>query len=195
MYTPRVNWVLFIIFALATIGILTAALISPPFREIAYAPLRELILPPPAPIVVSVLYSTEKEAWLNDVIGDFEKTNPIINGHPVKIELEKMGSWEINAAVLDGTRKPDIVSPASSLQIAALVDASSVQFGHPLVNPADTSTCRSVLKTPLVLVAWKERADVLWGHQPSASLWPDLHDSLVNPQGWAAYNHPECGYV
>jgi hypothetical protein len=195
MYTPRVNWVLFVFFSLAAIGVFTGALLSPPFREVAYAPLRELILPPPVPVVVSVLYSTEKEAWLNEVIVDFEKTNPSVNGHPVKIALEKMGSWEINAAVLDGTRQPVLISPASSLQIAALQDASSAKFGHPLVNSADKSACRSVLKTPLVLVAWKERADVLWGHQPGSSLWRDLHDSLVNPQGWAAYNHPEWGYV
>jgi len=89
-----------------------------------------LVIPPPAPVAVSVLYSTEKEAWLNEVIVDFEKTNPRIDGHPVRIELEKMGSWEINAAVLDGTRQPDIVSPASSLQIAALVDASSAKRLH-----------------------------------------------------------------
>ncbi len=195
MYTPRINWVLFIFFALIAIGVFTGAVISPQFREIAYAPARELILPPPAPIVVSVLYSTEKEAWLNEVILDFEKSNPVIDGHPLEIKLEKMGSWEINAAVLDGNRQPDIVSPASSLQIAALVDASAIQFGKPLVNPADTTMCRSVLKTPLVLVAWKERADVLWGRQPGASLWRDLHDALNDPQGWAAYNHPEWGYV
>lgn len=195
MYTPRINWVLFIIFTLASIGAFVAALVSPPFREIAYAPVRELILPPPAPVVVSVLYSTEKEAWLNEVIVDFEKTNPTIDGHPVKIELEKMGSWEINAAVLDGTRQPDIVSPASSLQIAALVDSSSAKFGRPLVNPADTATCRSVVTTPLVLVAWKERADVLWGRQPGLSLWRDLNSALTNPQGWAEFSHPEWGYV
>jgi hypothetical protein len=195
MYTPRINWVLFVFFSLAAIGVFTGALFSPSFREVAYAPLRELILPPPAPVAVSVLYSTEKEAWLNEVIFDFEKTNPTVNGHPVKVELEAMGSWEINAAVLDGTRKPALISPASSLQIAALQDSSSAKFGHSLVNPADTATCRSVFKTPLVLVAWKERADVLWGQQPGASLWRDLHDALVNPQGWAALNHPEWGYV
>jgi len=195
MYTPRLNWVLFILFGLATVGIFIAALIFSPFREIAYAPLRELILPPPSTISVSVLYSTEKEAWLNDVIVAFENTNPKIDGHPVKIELEKMGSWEINAAVLDGTRKPVIVSPASTLQIAALQDSSSIKFGHSLVNPADKSTCHSVVTTPLVLVAWKQRADVLWGRQPSISLWRNLHDALVNPQGWAFYNHPEWGYV
>lgn len=117
MYAPRLNWVLFVLFAFVAIGVLTAALLSPPFREIAYAPVRELIIPPPAPVVVSVLYSTEKEAWLNEVIVDFERTNPTIDGHPIRIELEKMGSWEINAAVLDGARQPDIVSPVSSSQI------------------------------------------------------------------------------
>lgn len=78
MYTPRINWVLFILFGLAAIGVFTAALISPPFREISYAPVREMILPPPAPVAVSVLYSTEKEAWLTEVIVDFERTNPTI---------------------------------------------------------------------------------------------------------------------
>lgn len=195
MYTPKINWFLFILFSMATVGVLIAAMISPPIRSIAYAPLREAVMPPPAPVVVSVLYSTEKEAWLNEVIVDFENTNPTIDGHPVKIDLEKMGSWEINAAVMDGTSQPVIVSPASSLQIAALQDSSTVKFGNPLVNPADKSACRSVLMTPLVLIAWKERADVLWGSQPGKSLWKDLHNALTNPQGWAAYNHPEWGYV
>ncbi|HEX2696842.1 MAG TPA: extracellular solute-binding protein [Anaerolineales bacterium] len=195
MYTPRINWVLFILFALASVGVTVAALIQPSFREVAYAPLREVIIPPPEPITVPVLYSTEKEAWLKESIADFENTNPSINGHPIKLQVEAMGSWEINAAVLDGTRKPVIVSPASLLQISALQDASTSKFGHALVNPADTANCRSVVKTPLVLVAWKERADVLWGNQPPSTLWRDLHDALVNPQGWAAYNHPEWGYV
>ena len=195
MYTPRINWFLFVLYLLGAIGVLAASFFVPSFRSVAYAPLRELILPPPAPVVVSVLYSTEKEAWLNDVIVEFEKTNPMVDGHPVKVDLEKMGSWEINAAVLDKTRQPVIVSPASSLQIAALQDSSAVQFGKSLVNPADKTTCRSVVTTPLALVAWKERADVLWGQQPSASLWRNIHDALVNPQGWAAYNHPDWGYV
>jgi hypothetical protein len=195
MYTPRVNWVLLFLFGLASMGVLVAALLVPSFRGIAYAPLRELLLPPPSPIVVNVLYSTEKEAWLNEVIADFESSGARVDGHPIKIELEKMGSWEINAAVVDGTRKPVIVSPASTLQIAALQDSTTAQFGRSLVNPADTTTCRSVVKTPLVLVAWKERADVLWGQQPGSRLWRNIHDLLIDPQGWAALNQPDWGYV
>ena len=76
MYTPRLNWVLFVLFALATLGGFVFSILSPSFREIAYAPVREILLPPPAPVVVSVLYSTEKEAWLDEVIVDFENTHP-----------------------------------------------------------------------------------------------------------------------
>lgn len=195
MFTPRINWFLFATYLIVAIGVFVAALLLPSFRSMAYAPVRELILPPPAPVVVSVLYSTEKEAWLNEAITNFKATNPTIDGHPVQIELEKMGSWEINAAVLDGTRKPVIVSPASSLQIAAMVDSSTEKLGNPIINPADKTTCRSIVTTPLVLVAWKERADVLWGNQPGKVLWKDLHNALTDPQGWAAFNHPEWGYV
>lgn len=195
MHTPRLNWILFIIFAMATIGVFTTALIVPPFRAVAYAPLRELIIPPPEPIPLTILYSTEKKAWLEEMVVAFEDSGAMVKGHPIEIELEPAGSWEINAAVLDGTRQPVIVSPASSLQIAALQDATAAQYGFSLVNPADTTTCRPVVTTPLVLVAWTERADVLWGKQPGADLWANLHDALIDPQGWAAFNNPEWGYV
>ncbi len=195
MYTPRTNWILLILFGMTAVGVFVAALMIPPFRAVAYAPLRELILPPPAPVIVTVLYSTEKQAWLEEVVPGFEASGANVDGHPVKIELEKMGSWEATNAILDGARRPVIISPASSLQIAALQDASTIQFGRSLVNPADTASCRAVVRTPLVLIAWKERADVLWGRQPGDSLWRDLHKALVDPQGWAAYNQPDWGYV
>jgi hypothetical protein len=43
MYTPRLNWFLFILFAIAAIGVFAAALLLPPFREIAYAPLLQIL--------------------------------------------------------------------------------------------------------------------------------------------------------
>jgi hypothetical protein len=195
MYTPRINWIILFFFGMTAIGVFVAALMFPPFRAFAYAPLRELVLPPPAPVIVTVLYSTEKQAWLEEVVPAFQASGANVNGHPIEINLEKMGSWEINTAVLDGTRQPVLISPASSLQIAALVDASTAQVGKSIVNPADTLNCRPVVRTPLVLAAWKERADVLWGKQPGDALWRDLHAALVNPQGWGAYNQSDWGYV
>ena len=194
IHTPRLNWFLASIFALITLAVFVAALAVPSFRPVAYAPLREILLPPPRPVVVSMLYSTEKQAWLTEAAAAFNAERRLVNGHPVQVNLEAMGSREIYLAVLDGTRQPDMISPASMLQISILADQSTGKFGTPAVNMADRSTCRSVVTTPLVLAAWKERADVLWGSQPGANLWQQLHDIAVDPQGWSAFGHPEWGY-
>ncbi|MBN1180595.1 MAG: substrate-binding domain-containing protein, partial [Anaerolineae bacterium] len=195
MPTPRLNWVLFILLLLAAVGAFVAALIFPGFRAVAYAPLRELLLPPPRPVVVHILYSTEKAEWLEAVVPLFQATDPRVDGRPIELVMEKMGSREMYLAVLDGTAQPDLISPASSLQIAILQDLSASRFGAPVVNSADQAACRSVVESPLVIVAWRERAQVLWGNDPNGNMWLRVHDALVNPQGWEAYGHPEWGYI
>jgi ABC-type Fe3+ transport system substrate-binding protein len=142
-----------------------------------------------------VLYSTEKDDWLKDVIVKFDATRPTVNGRPIKLSLKMMGSREMYLAVLDGAEKPDLISPASSLQVSILQDLAKKKFGSSLVNPADKAACRPVLTTPLVLVAWRERATALWGEAPSGNVWKQLHDALVNPKGWEVFGHPEWGYV
>jgi len=57
-------------------GVFGAAIALPTVRPLAYAPVRDLILPPPEPIVVSLLYTTEKTDWLNEVVPEFEATHP-----------------------------------------------------------------------------------------------------------------------
>ncbi|NPV57778.1 MAG: extracellular solute-binding protein [Anaerolineae bacterium] len=195
MQTPRINWALFITYTIASLAILIAALVSPAVRTAAPAPLRDVILPPPKPVTITLLYSTEKEEWLKEVIPLFESSRIRVNGKPIKIETDLMGSREMVLAVMDGEQKPVVLSPASSLQVSILEDQSAARYGRPYVVTNDNSVCRSVLKTPLVLVAWEERARVLWGNEPPGDLWRQLHDDLVNPQGWQAFNHPEWGYI
>jgi len=195
MNTPRLNWFILVVFALISAAVFGAAVALPAVRPLAYAPLRDILLPPPEPIVVNLLYSTEKTDWLNEVVPEFEATHPVVNGHPVQIKLSATGSRELVLAVLNGQAKPDLISPASSLQISILQDQSPNVFGHPVVNPADNANCRPVVSTPLVMVAWKERADVLWGDKPDHDMWLKLHDALVDPNGWATYGHPEWGYI
>jgi hypothetical protein len=195
--TPRLNWVLFAIYVLATLGVLVAALVSPAVRPVAFAPLRDLILPPPQPIVVDVLYSTEKAAWITEAVSHFEDSNPRLDGRPVQLALTKSGSREMYLAVLDGDAQPDLISPASMLQISLLQDLSAARtdrFGAAVVDRAEAQTCRPVLKTPVVLVAWKNRADVLWGQDPNSRLWLRLHDA-VTEETWEAYGHPEWGFI
>ncbi len=195
MNTPKLNWILFIFYACVSVGVLVASLVSPMVRSFAYAPLRDLILPPPEPVTVSVLYSTEKAGWMEEAVERFKDTRPRVGGRPVEIELEKSGSREMYLAVLDGEAEPDLISPASMLQISLLEDLSKSKFGKSLVNPTDESTCRPVLTSPVILVAWKDRATVLWGDNPNGNMWLRMHDALTDPKGWEAYGHPEWGYI
>lgn len=195
MNASKLSRWLFTIFLLMNVAVFAMALVLPGFRSVAYAPLRELLLPPPSPIVVTVLYSTEKEEWLNEAVASFEATRPTYQGHPIQIKLTKMGSREMVLAVLDGNQKPVVLSPASSLQATILQDLSISRDGTALVRAQDPASCRSVLQTPLVLVMWSERAAVLWGENPNGTLWLRLQEAVVNERGWEAYGHPEWGYI
>lgn len=195
--TPRLNRVLFAVYALATVGVLVAAFVSPAFRSIAYAPLRDLILPPPKPIIVDVLYSTEKAAWINEAADRFEASGVRVDGRPIELALSKSGSREMYLAVLDGDVKPDLISPASLLQISLLQDLSAARtdvFDGPVVDRTEAETCRPVLHTPVVLVAWKNRADVLWRGSPNGELWLRLHEAVTR-ESWDVYGHPEWGFI
>jgi ABC-type Fe3+ transport system substrate-binding protein len=195
MRTPKFNLVLFIAYVIVTLGVLVAALVSPQVRAVAYAPLRDLILPLPEPIVVSVLYSTEKAEWIEEAVHRFEMSGASVRGHPIQIELSKSGSREMYLAVLDGKATPDMISPASMLQISLLEDLSASKFGAAVVNAADKRSCRPVLTSPVVVVAWAERADVLWGQDPNGQMWIRMKEALTQPKGWEAYGHPEWGYI
>ncbi|MBN2503433.1 MAG: substrate-binding domain-containing protein [Anaerolineales bacterium] len=192
MKTIRI--ILTVLYTLAAIAVFIVALVSPAFRAVAYAPLRELILPPPEPITLHILYSTEKEAWLDQVLADFETQNPRVDGKPIEFTLTKMGSREIYLSVLEGAQ-PDVISPASALQIRLLEDLSEAEFGSSIVHASNQADCRSVVHTPLVLVTWAERADVLWGRDPGRNLWKDLQEAAVEPSGWGAYGRPEWGFI
>ena len=195
--TPRLNLVLYTVYAVATLGAFVGAFLSPGFRALAYAPLRDLIVPPPKPIVLDVLYSTEKAAWIDEGARQFLASGPRVEGRPVEIELSKSGSREMYLAVLDGDVEPDLISPASMLQISLLQDLSAARsdrFSGPVVDRTEAETCRPVLNTPVVLVAWENRSDVLWGGSPNGRLWLRLHDAVTR-ETWEAYGHPEWGFI
>ncbi len=145
------------------------------------------------PIAISVLYSTEKEAWLEEALADFEGD---VGGRPIEISLEAMGSREIYLAVANEERQPVLISPASTLQISLLQEESTQKFGSPVVDVADPQQCRSVVETPLVLVAWQERAEALgWLDNVDQDMWEKLQAAVIDSAGWSAYNHPEWGFV
>jgi ABC-type Fe3+ transport system substrate-binding protein len=176
-------------------AVFVGTLVSPPFRAVSYAPLRELFIPEPDPIVVEMVISTEKRAWLEDVQQDFAREEITINGRPIALEVTYAGSREMVLDVVNSASQPVVLSPASTLQASILESQSAARFGAPLVNAADRTQCTPTVSSPLVIVGWADRADTLWGDDPGPALWDNLHDALVNSQGWAAYGRSDWGFV
>lgn len=151
-----------------------------------YAPLHLPIGPAGQPIELVIWYGTEKEEWLAEAARRFEATGPTLNNRPVRITLQGLGSREIADRVARqdwGTLPaPTVVSPASSLWIEVLDSEWRARASTPIIAGGNAAPQPLVL-TPLVLVAWEERAAVLWPDGPR-DFWHHLHSALASQQGW-----------
>ncbi len=80
--TPRINRFLFVLYILLTVGVLVAALIWPAVRAVAYAPLRDLLLPafylPTSAGIeakITVAAPPALESWVREAAADFNRQN------------------------------------------------------------------------------------------------------------------------
>lgn len=151
--------------------------------------------PTPAPqgkpgLRVLVAYSSEKKAWLEEQIDDYNATHPALpSGQAFTIEGRAMGSGEAMQDIVDERLKPAAFSPASDAYLTLLNDAWLSRPGHsaPLAAHGE-----SVVISPLVIALWKPMAEALgW---PKKSLgWSDILKLSQNPKGWASLGRAEWG--
>jgi hypothetical protein len=167
--------------AICLLALAGAALIGP----LGYAPFPLIPAPARPPIVVTIWYSTEKREWLEAARQQFEASNPAYNGRPIQVQLKGLGSAEIAQRVASrdwrGDAPPTAVSPASGMWLSMFnvpVATSGAEAPQPLVI------------SPLVLVGWEDRARALWPDGPR-NFWNDLHDAIVDPNGWKAHGGQE----
>src|SRR5262245_16165678 len=60
--------------------------------------------PPPGPVVLSILYGSEKKTWLEQQLAAFKATNPTTkSGQPIVVNAKPIGSGEAMTAILEGT--------------------------------------------------------------------------------------------
>ncbi|MCI0619012.1 substrate-binding domain-containing protein [bacterium] len=98
-----------------------------------------------------------------------------------------MGSGECIDELLSGKRKAHITSPASAAFIKLGNAKYRAKTGKDLIP-----TTENLVLSPVVIAMWQPMAEALgW---PNKSLgWSDILTVAKNPQGWAAYGHPEWG--
>jgi hypothetical protein len=104
---PRINRFLFVFYILLTIGVLVAALIWPAVRTVAYAPLRDLLLPafylPTSAGIeakITVAAPPTLEGWVREAAADFNRQNTLIEVSVIGLRGAEAGR-RLNAGVTD----------------------------------------------------------------------------------------------
>jgi Ca-activated chloride channel family protein len=152
---------------------------------------------PPAPsatplpagaVVIEVQSSNTKEDWMNQVIDSFHAEGHTVNGKPIIVEVVHVGSGSSMDDILAGKAKPVVWSPGSNPWVAAINQSWKDRTGRLLVK----DPCPATLDLPLAVAMWRPMAQAL-GWPDAAIGWNDLAALSTNPEGWAAYGHPEWG--
>jgi Ca-activated chloride channel family protein len=145
-------------------------------------------------VTLVVAYGSEKKTWLEESARAFEASGAKTrSGKAIKIDGHALGSGEAQQAILDGSLKPHVYSPASSAYITLLDLAwqarpgAATTAGKPLAPAGEP-----VVLSPIVIAMWKPMAEAL-GWPGKAIGWADIIKISGDPKGWAALGHPEWG--
>jgi Ca-activated chloride channel homolog len=133
-------------------------------------------------------YGSEKEKWINEVTGEFNRGDHRTGGGKrIYVRAIPMGSGEAIDEVLDGRRQPDIISPASAAFIKLGNAQSQSKYGKDLIASTD-----NLVLSPVVIAMWKPMAEAVgWGKKPIG--WSDILALARSQKGWEAYGYPQWG--
>src|SRR5688572_27460818 len=137
--------------------------------------------PKDATAEIQVIYSTEKKDWIEATTAEFIKANPTI-----KVSLVGKGSIEGAQGILDGALKPTVWSPADSMVMNLLTSDWQTKHHSAIVASSGDDAPQPLLLTPLVFVAWEDRANALLKGSGNSISWKVIHKAVTSPQGWLA---------
>jgi Ca-activated chloride channel family protein len=141
-------------------------------------------------MVLRVAYSSEKKTWMDAAVQAFEATNPVVNGKRITVEAKSFGSGEASQAILDGTFKAHVYSPASAAYLALL--NKTWQSGANAHSKPLAGAGEPLVLSPIVIAMWKPMAEALgW---PGKDIgWKDIIRVSKDPKGWGTLGHSEWG--
>ncbi|AUX48461.1 hypothetical protein SOCE26_099990 [Sorangium cellulosum] len=147
--------------------------------------------PPAAATEISMLYSSEKQEWVEAALADFRKEHP-----EIALRLKAMGSIEAAQAIVDGSEKPTIFSPADSLVQNLLTSDWQTKHKTELFAASGDEAPQPVVITPLVFVVWEDRANALLKASRGEISWQVIHRAVKSNEGWPAVGgQPAWGFV
>jgi Ca-activated chloride channel family protein len=147
---------------------------------------------PAGSVGLRLLYGSEKQAWMEDVIATFNASGAKTpSGAPIMVEAVAMGSGESLDAIISGSQAADLWSPASALYLPMAQDAwSKAKPGA--ASLLDAAKAEPLVLSPVVIAMWRPMAQAL-GWPDKQVGWHELADLATSGKTWADFGHPEWG--
>jgi ABC-type Fe3+ transport system substrate-binding protein len=144
-----------------------------------------------AATTVAMLYGTEKREFIEEMAAEFGKQHP-----EVRLQLTAVGSLDAADRILEGRETPAVFSPGDSLVLNMLASDWQTKHGTALFDSEGEGAPQPLVITPLVFVAWEDRAKALEKAGGGRITWKGLRKALASPKGWAGSGgDPEWGFV
>jgi Bacterial extracellular solute-binding protein len=139
---------------------------------------------------IRFLYGSEKKAWIVEALGRFAKEHP-----EIAVETVEKGSLDMVSALLDQGERPTLISPADDVALNLLTSDWKQKNGSDLLATDGPDKPLPLVITPLVLVAWEDRATALANKEKTLG-FRQLHDAINSPKGWPGVGgKPDWGFV
>jgi Ca-activated chloride channel family protein len=139
-------------------------------------------------VTISMVYGSEKEAWLEPLATAFNEARyETEGGARIEVETTPMGSIESAERIVAETLQPTIWSPASSVYVPVANADWRQSHGEDLVDDPE-----DLVLSPVVIAMWRPMAEAL-GWPDKALGWADIAEMAISEEGWAAFDYPEWG--
>jgi Ca-activated chloride channel homolog len=133
-----------------------------------------------------LLNSVAKQAYIDQVVSDFNARRVEVAGKPVLVKVEHGTSGDGWNAIKEGKKQPDLWSPGDESWIRIAND-----HWRGVNNRVLFEDVKPTVNVPLCIAMWEPMAIALGYPKPLG--WADLARISAEPSGWAKYGHPEWG--
>jgi Ca-activated chloride channel family protein len=143
-------------------------------------------VPKPAnALEITMAYSSEKQPFIEPLAAQFNAAHHTLPGdkRPIYVNATVVDSGVARSQIADGTLKPTVWSPSSSLWKPVL----NYEADRTLAGDSDP-----IFLTPVVIAMWKPMAEALGWPNKALGL-SDIIALNNDPNGWGSAGHPEWG--
>ena len=139
-------------------------------------------------ILVTVLSSSTKRDWLDQVVEQFNSEKRTATGKTIIVEASHTRAGSSMTDIIDGEAKPVVWSPGDQSWVTLINETWQQRENHPLAS----QSCQPTVYAPIGFAMWRPMAEALgWPDKPIG--WNTIVELAADPEGWSTYGHPEWG--